>query len=270
MESTNKYSERIANYLYNDLSMEERAQFEKELLVNDELANEYYLQSEAIRYIETRVVLDEMRSDPNLEEAEKLVEAHFAAEKANSFSNNKEDKPGISRMRSIYLAGAVAAAILALIAIGKLFLVDAHDSLYNNYYSPFDETSIINRGQNTDAGVSVSKGIKFYTMKEYEKSMQIFHEISITSPDDPIVNFFLGLNYLALEQYEDASIQFETYIDSYDLFLPEAKWYLSLSYLKEKKDDQALIVLQELPDYSGKFGKNVRSLKRKIEKRLIR
>lgn len=77
MDATKKYSGIIADYLYNDMTPEERIEFETNLLINEELAEEFKFQSDVIKTLKAIWQLEEMQSAPDLKEAERIVDEFF-------------------------------------------------------------------------------------------------------------------------------------------------------------------------------------------------
>ena len=264
MDSKNKYSERIAAYLFDDMTQEERVQFDNDLLIDEDLADEFEIQSNAISYIESRVILEDMKSDPYLSDAELLVDKYFESNKVKTkiitFNQN----------RRIYWVGAVAAVLVGLISAVSILIQDPIVSLFTRYYSPIDEATISSRGDNGDLGTEISNAVQLYFNEDYIESTEIFKHLNGETPNNPIINLYIGLNSLALEEFEEAINQFEDYIDSYELFLPEVKWYLSLCYLKIGNAEKARILLNELENYPGKLGDDSKSLNKKLKRRLIK
>jgi len=268
MNTTKKYSEIIANYLYDDMSQEEREKFENDLLVNEELAKEYQIQSAANRYIESRIVLEEMQSDPHLAEAEEFVEDYFDTELTATKSVTGRTRTGSSWKKNLYWMGAVAAVFIGIITTVSVLFSEPSDTLFHKYYTAFDEATMSVRGNDSDLSNEISKGIGAYSSGDYEKSVQIFQQLSTGHPDNPVIKFYLGLNHMALKQYKTAIIQFEDYLNTYEVFIPEVKWYLGLCYLKSGDQENAILLLQDLEQYPGKFGEDAKTLKSKIQERL--
>ena len=80
MEHNYKRNRRLADYIYNDLSPEEQVEFEMELSNDPELSEYYELNTQVKEYLQTKIQLEEMRSDPMLEDAEKLADLAFQTE----------------------------------------------------------------------------------------------------------------------------------------------------------------------------------------------
>ncbi|MEX2410853.1 MAG: hypothetical protein WD607_05675 [Candidatus Paceibacterota bacterium] len=271
MDSTNIYSKVIADYLYDDMTPEERKLFEKDLLIDENLAKEYEFQSKVIKYIESKIVLEEMQSDPNLPEAEKLVDEYFESKASvlGTVQNRIDSNSG--RSRKIYWLSAAAAVFIGLLTTVSIIMSDPNDFLYEKYYAPFDEAAFSFRGkENNEIDMKISNGIQMYINQDYDNSFDSFIKLENSYPHDPVINLYVGLNLVALQQYEEAIIQIENYLDSFEVFIPEAKWYLSLCYLKTGELKNAELLLHDLEEYPGKLGEVSKKLKDKIENRLIK
>ncbi len=59
MSKIDQYSRRIASYIYGDMEPGENAEFEKDLLTDEELAKEYRMQSTAVDFLKSKVVLED-------------------------------------------------------------------------------------------------------------------------------------------------------------------------------------------------------------------
>ena len=77
MAKLEEYSRKIADYIYDDMESGDRAVFEAELERNEELAEEYHRQVQVVNYLKARTKVDEYLHDPDMEEADRLVDEFF-------------------------------------------------------------------------------------------------------------------------------------------------------------------------------------------------
>ena len=89
----------LADYLYNDLDPEERDVLEREIQKNPELYESYQLNVEVKSYLQAKIQLEEMRSDPMLEDAEKLADLAFDVE-----THDEEEKATISSTETVSIS----------------------------------------------------------------------------------------------------------------------------------------------------------------------
>lgn len=268
MAEVNKYSRTIADYMYDDMNEFEKTEFESSLLENEDLKDEFSLHLKAVRYLKAKILLEDMKSDPNLKEAEKLVEKSFEEEKYELKTSRKGAKSILSIKSNSFKLAIAAVAVIGLISLLTLQQRDPFNKLYKDYYSPFDETSNIYRGENTELNELISEGIHYYSAKEYTNSYDVFKNIEAAYPENPVNSFYLGLSCLALDKTAAAQTQFEKHLATTSILEPETKWYLCLSYLKLDKADKAYQLLNELKTYQGKLGHDAENLSRKLERSL--
>ena len=136
MEHSYDKNRRLADYMYNDLSPEARVEFEMELSDDPRLSAYYELNTQVKEYLQAKIQLEEMKSDPMLEDAEKLADLAFQTE-----SGMHEDRETISisrksnRVRNWSIITAMAAGLAILITIG-IQLQTSPDSDHCTYNLP--------------------------------------------------------------------------------------------------------------------------------------
>ncbi len=115
MEHRLDNSRRLADYIYNDLSPEELVEFEREISGDPVLSDAYELNKQVKDYLQTKIQLEEMRSDPMLEDAEKL--ANMAFDMVSGEEEQHQEAIPIDRKRKRIRSLTFAAAIAASVAI---------------------------------------------------------------------------------------------------------------------------------------------------------
>lgn len=267
MEHTlDKENRRLADYIYNDLSPEERVDLERELSENAELSESYVLNKQVVDYLRTKIQLKEMRSDPMLENAEKLADKAF--EKASDGEERQQVIPinrKRIRIRNLTFAVAIAASIAVLITVGTPFGVD-QDKLYDRYYDPLEASDYSQRGESNEAYRDVATGINNYLNGNYEQSIEQFSQLATVPAFRSEAQFYTALSRLGLGQYQDAQSIFESYITNENRYHLESLWYLSLCYLKTGEIDQASKHLGQLEKYSGMYQKDAKTLRKKLDR----
>lgn len=236
---------------------------------NEELAKEFEFQSDVVKTLKAIFTLEDIQSSPDLAEAERLANKYFSDKEPASEKRKIANSKSLNRKLKTYWIGAAAAVLIGLFTTISLVNSDPYAALYTKYYSPFDEASLNFRGAiNHEINQQVADGIQFYIQNEYNKSLTLFNELESSFPQEPVIQLYIGLNLMSLEQYDDAKTKLEVYLNSFEVFIPEAKWYLSLCYLKTGSIEDASILLDELKDYQGKLGEDAGKLNHKLEKRL--
>ena len=266
MEHKLDNNRRLADYLYNDLSPEELVEFEGEISADPELSEAYELNKQVKDYLQTKIQLEEMRSDPMLEDAENLANMAF-----DMVSDDKEQHQAIpidrkrSRIRSLTFAAAIAASVAILITLGIPSLMN-QDQLYDRYYEPLEASDYSQRGEpNVEYG-SIALGINSYLDRNYGQSIELFSQLDSDPTFQSEVQFFSALSHLGLGQFENAQKQFESLINSDSRYHLETLWYLSLCCIKAGEFDEADTYLGQLENYDGMYQMDARSLRKKLRR----
>ena len=267
MKHTTDRNRRLADYLYNDLDLEEREVLEREIQKNPELYEAYQLNIKVKDYLQAKIQLEEMKSDPQLEDAEKLADMAFDLE-----SIDEEDHLTIPigrkmrRIRSITFAAAIAATVTIIISVGIRPFNLNQDRLFDHYYEPIEASDYSQRGASDEMYRDIAKGINTYVEGNYKQSIDQFSKLA----SDPVfrseVHFFTGLSYLGLGQYQDAQNFLESVVDGNNRYQPETLWYLSLCHLKTGELERANELLGQLENYDGMYQEDARALRKKLRR----
>lgn len=273
-----KENRRLADYLYKDLNPEEVVEFEWELSNDPELAESYKLNKQVADYLRAKIQLEELRSDPMLEDAEHLADLAFdlpseGESLENSLENSLEGvpKPVIpvdhrkNRIRNLTFAAAIAASVAILLTLGIPSGLD-QDVLYDRYYMPLEASDYAQRGEANEAYRDIAMGINKYLDGNYDESIEQFRLLAADPVFQAEVQFFTALSHMGLRQYMNAQNIFESLIFSDSRYHPEALWYLSLCCLKAGEIEQASQYLGQLVSYDGMYQKDAQSLRKKIRR----
>lgn len=267
MAKLEQYSRKIANYIFEDMEPEERIQFEAELKSNEELAQEYRRQVNAAKYLKTKAQVEEVVNDPDFAEAERQVEEFFREKDAANAANEKPTtKPSANRsLKRILYPLLAAAAIFTGIMLVLNVPGDPIERIFNQYYQPLEDGRLISRGQTSGLSVNFEEALNLYFEEDYSQSASLFSELSQSDPNQPEYSLFEGLSILGAGEYSKAAAVFDSYLSRYDIFLPEAQWYLSLCYVKLEQSEKAKDLLNELSSLDGKYGVDSKKLLKKLK-----
>lgn len=265
MDPVDKYSDIIANYLYKDMTEEERLAFEEELKVNIELANEFERQKEIIDELRVVTKYEEIMSDEHLDEAEAIARkiVQEMNEGANSTQQLKSTNKKPVQLRTFL--SAAAAAILILIVSAILFINPNPEKLYQQFYTPFNSSGFINRSGDS-SGSEISTGITSYFVGNYDLAIENLAAYENDASFPSHAGFILGLSYIGAEDYSRAIAVFLTHMEQHFSLMSEVKWYLALCYLQQGEYNKALELTKELSQEDGTFGKNAQKLTAKLER----
>jgi hypothetical protein len=264
MENKTHRNRKLADYIYNDLDRESVAEIEREISSDPELSESYQLNLQVKEYLKAKLQLQEMQSDPMLEDAEKLADMAFDTEIPDQ---SKHASVPVSRngrrIRQLTFAIALAASVALLLSLLRPFNVD-QNRLYDRYYAPLEASDYSQRGSSDEQLSAVARGINLYLEGEYAQSILELNTISFDPAFRAEVEFFSALSYMGLNQYKDAQSLFESLLPEENRYQLETLWYASLSYLKTGESARALSLLEQLEQYDGLYQKGAQRLRRKL------
>jgi hypothetical protein len=257
MTKLDEYSRRIAHYIYDDLEPGDRVRFEAELEGNEELAEEYRRQVQAVQYLKTRTRLNEYFHDPDMEEADRLVDEFFK-EKEAAESGSVKSPVNPARRKSLkyilYPLIAAAAIVGGVLIFNTSITRDLNDRLYKQYYAPWTDAGLISRGSESAFKTEFYEALNLYFAGDYLNSGSEFDKLAGLDPSHAESALFLSLSKMGAENYQESAELLESFLYRFDLYQPEAKWYLSLCYLKLDQPEKAIALLNDLADLDGKYG----------------
>ena len=159
-----------------------------------------------------------------------------------------------------YYAAAAVVALLVAVA----FLLpgnENNDELFAAYFTPYPNlVQPLMRGNESTAR---PKAFKDYEQKNYQAAAEGFKEL-LDTKEEPGVLLLLGNSNLMLGKSEEAQENFITLIKNYDEFDLQAKWFLSLSYLKSGDTENARKILKELGETEVSYASRAKELLEKV------
>ncbi len=266
MNQISDIDKRLINYLYDDMDTQELVGFEKEMMESPDISESYRMNLRVKEYLKAKVQLEEMKSDPLLEEAERLAGLAFIEEPPPEENIREEDTTTWIEKKKFPYFTAIAAAISLLVVVRFFVPFSDPDRLFLSYYEPMDAATYTQRGDANETDQNLSEGIHRYIQGDYEQSGLLLDQLDTRAGAYPEVQFFRGLNRMGLEQYSMAGEILENYIDSHTRFIPEATWYLLLCYLKTGDVEKARDRLEQLQNYNGMYRKDAQILERKLRR----
>lgn len=158
-----------------------------------------------------------------------------------------------------------AAAIIVFVVAAKLIMPLHEDSekLFQSYFKPYPnvfEPTL--RGAIEDETLR-AEAFQAYEQGNYQKALIGFNSI-LQNGSEPSVLLLIGNSNLILGNTGDAKNNFLTLIKDYDELDTQAKWYLSLCYLKEGDVDQARLMWEELSGTEISYANKAKELLKKI------
>ena len=243
--------ELIERYFDNEMSEEEKVKFHESLKSDLELKHQFDREKLLINTVKFGAAKKTLEFLKDLDQSMPQVE-----------EESKKSRFMFAENWSYYVAAA--AVIGLLVAAGVFFLNPVRatpENLYAEYFEPFPNPfGSAKRGGTVDAK---AEAFQAYENKDFEKASLLFSDM-LKKESDPGVLFLLGNANLAAGKTTEAKANFTNLISNFDDLDTQAKWYLSLCYLREGEIEPARKVLVELSDTENPYATKAKELLEKV------
>jgi Tfp pilus assembly protein PilF len=108
-----------------------------------------------------------------------------------------------------------------------------------------------------------TEAFQAYEQRDYARAVVLFNELRVTKEEAGVL-LLLGNANLILGDIEAAKENFTTLNKEFDELDMQAKWYLSLCFLKSGDMKQAKAILKELGDTEISYATRARELLKKV------
>ncbi|MCB0374330.1 MAG: tetratricopeptide repeat protein [Sinomicrobium sp.] len=244
---SNDTHEKIEAYLNDTMSIADRADFEKELNNNPELAEEVEINRQMLLNYDEYAwgFFPKNSRNPDARAVENYLNSEEARVLSDTISLAKDrykaQNSSIRRKTFFYYA---AASVVILLLAGNFFInVDTPESLYNDYRNWETLPSQVDRGKTT---TTLSRGEQLFKQKKYAEAIAVFetyreeHGAALS----PQTLMYLGASYIESGQYGKAMTTFDQLLNSNTLDSESAYWYKALTYLKQGDKEKAKLQLE--------------------------
>jgi hypothetical protein len=227
---TQRDQELIQKYVDRSASPEEVKEIEKRIATEPEfrkMHEEYKRLPAGIRYHFLKQRLDQLKT------LEKALPPH-------------DEVFLIGRYANWRIIPAMAAAVAIIIITVLLFRGDSNSELYAKNFEPYPNVfEPTQRGD--DATDRRASAFSMYEQRNYEGAAALFAEL-LSEKKEPEILLLLGNANMVLDRNEEAKNNFLTLIRDFDGLDEQAKWFLSLCYLKSGDREKAKLIWEELGD----------------------
>lgn len=206
MEFNAKHIALFDAYLLNEVSDEERTNFESKLVADKNFKSEF----EAFKLLQQDMADSEVITfKDQLEQWDKKI------------SERPQNKT--TRIIPLKLIG-LAASILLIIVISVLYFIDTpnHQALVATNFEPYDNILTV-RGEKED----LDEGMMYYESGDYKTAITLFENY----PENTNAQFYKGEAHLAVNEYDAAINSFELVITAHSIFNEIAEYHLALAYI---------------------------------------
>ena len=218
-------------YLQDEMTFDERSNFENQLSENQELALSFQNFKEVQVQLENKFGIEAERTafSANLKT---IADEHFSNKKAKVISL----KPWM------YLA---AASVVLLLGI---FLFDSNSNPNFNEFNQFDEAHFVERGEQVNY---LKQAQEAYNSKDYKKAIPLFESI-LKEKETAEIQYFYGISLLENNKIHEAETVFIELQTGNSIYKYKAIWALALAKLKQKEYKSCKEILLTIPaDYEN-------------------
>lgn len=236
--------ELIIKYLDGEVIGEEKTLFEQRLKEDSSLEQTFQLVKE----------VDHTLADDNLTSfISKLKETqilYLASEHPNTENGkNNSGTFGIVRIlrnKKLQIAASIAMLLIVSTVFYKIHFSVSPDSLFNNFYQPY-EASLITRSSNPTDVSDLIRGIQFYDKGNYANAISKLEVVLLKEKNNTAAHFFIGVSYIETKDFKKAIENLKYVINQNDTaFIEHAQWYLALCYIKTNQNKLATPILSKI------------------------
>jgi predicted Zn-dependent protease len=215
----------------------------------------------AAAFEEMRQMQEWLRSEPLRkafqETTETLGQAFFGAESDRETGSSPAVGPSAVEM-TVKRGGqwtqkrywwAIAASLAALIAVMWLFYPSADPDLYRRYALHTPPQWTVRSGDNPEAAVRAETAFK---RGDYQAALTALEAYAKAKPEDPSIAFYQAVCLIEINRAAEARALLQPLATGQSAWRDEARWYLALSWLKEKnmaESGKALSAIQPGEDH---------------------
>lgn len=218
--------ELIERYLAGDMSPAAREAFE------DRLRTEPALQEALERWVDVqRTLRQTLTPDPQREALEKTLQSNRSVFHARS---------KVVRLQRFSIAVASVAAVVAVL----LYVSPWRQDLTTRYAAQ-EMVYPAERGATPDT--SLQQAVQQFNGRHYAAAIASLTRVLDRQPDDAYARLYRGLAYMENNQPALARADFEIIYNGPSLFKYDGAFYIAISYLKEKNEEQCRQWLLKIP-----------------------
>lgn len=143
-----------------------------------------------------------------------------------------------------YIAAAVTGAII-MVAVFMNTSKDEPDQLFQAYFTPYPNMFEATTRSNESSDSKRADAFQAYEQRDYKKAATLFTEL-LNEKNEAGMLLLLGNSNMMLGNLEQAESNFIKLNEDFDELDIQAKWFLSLCYLKGGETEKARALLSTL------------------------
>ncbi len=245
--------EEIDSYLNEELDEDTLALFEDELIYNSGLADDINFHREVDKAISET---DIMAMRENLRNISR--EQHDQA----------NEKRGIATPKTKNLFWYAAASVIVLMVVFTSLMRSrsySSQQLYANYYQPYKSGESVSRSASGSYN-SLNVALKEINQGKYQEALESMSMVPAKERDGYSINFYSGVAYQELGEYNHAIGSFSEVVKHGDnLLVEQSEWYIGLCYLRIDERQKALDQFRLIASRNGFYGEQSSKLLKQLE-----
>lgn len=222
------------NYLNNEMVLEEKSAFEKQLQNDKEMKKQFEIYKETTQFLEIKFSKDATDFKENLKSISE-----------NHFTDSTQKKIKVISLQSKWFA----IAAMLVVFIGVWYLNQGANPSYKDYNIHNDAQFVERSEGNPDLKVAQD----YFNTKDYQKASETFAKVdNLTNPE---IQLYYAISLIEIDNFSKAIILLENVSQGNSVYKEDALWYLALSSLKQKKYDACKKYLKQITQDSEKYKK---------------
>ncbi len=198
-----------------------------------------------------------------VEQKDKLLKGDSSANKLRDFVKQGmrtksiiELEPVSSRpmKKLLFRVASIAAVLVISLSLWMLFSPKpTTEGLFAEYYQPYQIIDGQTRSNEGNVDQLFKDAVKSYKNNDFNESSLAFESLLEIDNSSVKMRFLYSVTQIELQDYQKAISGFNYIIETNGDFVVEAKWYLSMCYLKTGKIKDAKLLLIELSNTPGYY-----------------
>jgi tetratricopeptide (TPR) repeat protein len=165
--------------------------------------------------------------------------------------------------RWYYYAAAAVIGTTILVAVFMNSFDENPDQLFQAYFAPYPNMFEPTTRSAESVDSKRADAFQAYEQGNYQRAATLFSDL-LNENKEPGMLLLLGNSNMMLGKLDEAKANFITLNKDYDDLDMQAKWYLSLCYLKTGEIDKAQVLLKELGDTEISYSTKAKELLEKV------
>jgi tetratricopeptide (TPR) repeat protein len=139
------------------------------------------------------------------------------------------------------------------------------EDIFNEYYKPY-EVTVSYRSAENELNSLLNQAFKAYKNEEFSKALGLFQQV-LNQREDVAARMYSGISYIEIDKYHKANKSFRKVVNNEDnLFVDQAKWYMSICYVRIGDLSKAKNLLRDLQTTSQHYSSKSKEVIEKLEK----